>query len=96
MAQIVRVILELWLTFAVIIGIFALISRRVGPVTGDSPASQLAAEWARVHTLPALQRGEIYVGLLLAIAVFVHFLWSWQVLQREIAAHDRPSDGGIP
>jgi len=92
--RIVRVILELWLTFAAIIGIFALISQRVGPVAGSSMAAQLFAELARVHSLPANERTVIYLGLLLTVALFVHFLWSWQSMQRKTDRFGSPHEGG--
>ena len=94
--HVVRVIVELWVTFAVITALFSVIAHLVGPVAGLTPADQVAAQWARVHTLPAAQQGMVFVGALLALALFLHFLWSWQSLQRDAERAETDSDKEMP
>ncbi len=86
---IVLVIAELWLTFAVIIGVFALLQRLVGPVPRqESIAGELGTQLARVHKLAPGQRALIYGGFALAIGLFISLLWSLRAAQRPV------TDGG--
>ncbi len=81
--RVVRLLVELWLDFALIISAFVLVSAFVGPVSrGKSVADELAARLARVHVLSAGKQVLIVGLFVLAVLVFVHFIWSLRAIER--------------
>lgn len=76
--KILALIIEVWLTFAVIIGLFILLQRLLGQAPGD-----FFAQIEQMNRLPVRQRLLVYGGLIAAVALFVHLLWSLRNAQRE-------------
>ncbi len=76
------VIAELWIVFALIIAALWEASRLIGAVPRSSVAEEIGYLLTTVTTRPLAQQVLIFGGLLLAVAVLVHFLWSLHDLQR--------------
>ena len=92
-ARVLRVILELWIAFALILCIFAYISHFLGSASsGGSLAGELATRLAHWYALTQAQQFTLLAGALLAVGLFVHVLLSIQALQSrplpELPAHE--------
>ena len=93
--RVYRLLIELWTTFALIIAILAFITQSLGAEPTSSLAAELAARLAHWSRLTVGQQAFIIIGLLLAVLLFAHFVWSlgsvrkW-AMRRNIA----PADGG--
>lgn len=85
-ARIRRVLIEMWVTFALIIGILYIITLPLGNAPSGSIAVEISTRIAQWHAVPLLQKVVIIGGSILAIALFAHFILSLRSLQ-----HRRPS-----
>lgn len=88
--QIIGIVIEVWLTFAVIIGMFILLQRFLGPVPRTGVPRELFTQLDQLNRLPIGQRLLIYGGFIVAIALFVHLLWSFRAAQREAPRAEQP------
>jgi hypothetical protein len=91
--QIVGIVIEVWLTFALIIGVFALLQQFIGPVPQSGFPGEIVAQLAQLNRLPGWQRLLIYGGLVAAVILFAHFLWSFRAAQRESPPAGQPPNG---
>ena len=91
--RILGIIIEVWLTFAVVIGMFILLQRFLAPVPSTGFPGELFAQIEQVNRLPIRQRLLIYGGLIVAAALLVHLLWSLRNAQRETPHAGQPSHG---
>jgi len=91
--RIIGIVIEVWLTFAVIIGVFILLQQLIGPVPESGFPGEIAAQLARLQRLPLGQRLLIYGGVIAAVVLFAHVLWSFRAAQRE-APHDGEAPDG--
>jgi hypothetical protein len=94
-ARVVRVLLELWGVFALIIGIFAYISHLLGSTPSGSMAEELTARLAHWHTLARVPQVIILVGAICALGLFVHLLISLHTLQSRPHAIPSPQEGDV-
>jgi len=88
--QIIGIVIEVWLTFAVIIGIFALLQQFLGAVPRTGVSGELFTQLQQLNRLPLQQRLLIYGGFIVAIALFAHLLWSFRAAQREAPHAEQP------
>jgi len=91
--RVIGIVIEVWLTFALIIGVFSLLQYFIGPVPQSTVAGEMAALFARLGRLPVWQRLFIYGGLAAAVALFAHLLWMLRAAQRELPRAGTPPDG---
>ncbi|MHB9132195.1 MAG: hypothetical protein ACYDBB_14060 [Armatimonadota bacterium] len=69
-----RVLIELWVTFALIIGIFSLVNALIAPTGNQSIGGDFLARLARARSLSTGLQVLIYGGLVLALAMFVRLM----------------------
>lgn len=79
--NVVRVLVELWVAFALIIAIFDYISHVLGPAPSGSLADELLSRLAHWHVLLRTQQVTIVAGVLVALGLFVHVLTTIRALQ---------------
>jgi Na+/melibiose symporter-like transporter len=94
--RVIRLLVELWLTFALIIGVLAVVTGSLGPTPAGSIAAELAARLSHWRQLSSGQQAMILGGVVLALVLFAHFIWSYRALQQQDARHLPPSNGGTP
>ncbi|HEY3379030.1 MAG TPA: hypothetical protein VGL77_16225 [Armatimonadota bacterium] len=92
-AKIVRLLIELWGTFALLAVLFALLSAFLGAPPAGSLAEELAVRLAHWRDLSSTQQAILVGGLLLAIVLFVHLINSLRVLQGRSYQADSPDEG---
>lgn len=92
--RIVVLLVELWLTFAVIIATFAYISNLLGPVPAGSIADELVMRLSRWRELSTVQQATILGGGVLVLVLFIHVIWSLRALQQRAGRNVPPSHGG--
>lgn len=89
------VLVELWITFLLIIAILAYITATLGPVPSGSLAKELQNRLAHWNQLTGVQQGVILVGTLLALLLFAHVFWSIRAVQQHATRRAiPPADGG--
>jgi len=93
--QIAGIVSEVWITFALIIGVFVLLRQFIGLAPQSGFPGELIRQFALLNRLPVWQRLLIYGGLAAAVALFVHFLWLFRALQRGAPLAGEPPDGDI-
>jgi hypothetical protein len=89
--RVAAMLVELWLTFAAIVGLFAMASRTLGAVPRSTVPGEWGAGWAQVRALPPGQQVLLLVLLLAAVGLLGHLFWSMNHLTR--ADRDAVGDG---
>lgn len=84
-ARIRLALIELWGTFIVIIGLFAVIRSLLGDVGGDSVFDGLRTQLERLRALSAGMQATIILAMLIALGLFVHLIWMLQRLNNDYA-----------
>lgn len=92
--RIIRLLAEVWGTFALIFVIFALASQHLGAVPRSSIVKELSAQLEYVRALPLNHQIYLSVALALALALFGHIIWSLQREQRQTERPLLPSESG--
>ncbi|MHB0938333.1 MAG: hypothetical protein ACYDCO_11850 [Armatimonadota bacterium] len=90
--RIIGIVIELWLTFALIIGVFALMQQFIGPVPEIGFPGEFQVLIQRLSRLPSWQRLLIFGGFIAALVLFVHWLWSFNAVQRDAPRAGQPPD----
>lgn len=88
----VRIIVEVWATFALIIGVMALARQQLGDVPrGPSIGAEFALTLRMIGSLPVGMRWLLLGGLVLVLVLFAHLIWSLRQVARgesEGGTHD--------
>lgn len=92
--RVIGIIVELWLTFVLIVIVFMISQQFVGPVGRTSLAQELTELYAHARQLPLWQRLVVYGGPVAAVLLFIHLLFSLRAVQQEASRTDHSSDGG--
>jgi hypothetical protein len=71
-SHVARLIAELWLVFAIWIGVLWAVSRRLGTEAGIGGVSDLEAVGRRFGALPGGEKGLLVASVLLSLAIFLH------------------------
>ncbi len=86
-----RLLIELWLSFAAIIGLFWLGRWAIGYVPRRAhPADEFHAWWTRMQALPLWAQVLLALALLLALGLLGRVMWTLGNLRRQ---YDAPVDG---
>ncbi len=79
-----QLIIEVWLTFALIIGVMALARAQLGHIArAPNLGQEMLLVFRRWNSLPAGPRLLLLGGLVLALILFAHLIWSLRSLPRE-------------
>lgn len=94
-SRVTRLIIELWVTFVLIIIVLLVSTSALDTPQSGSLASELLTQLSRWRSMSLAQRGIAITGLLVAILLFVHIIWSIRSAQQHASrkAHP-PEDGG--
>jgi len=85
-AHIIRVIIELWATFGLILVAFITVRRLLGAVPRSSAGGEFVSQFDQLRTLPTGQQAIVAGLVLLALVLFVHLLWSLNTVPRTAEA----------
>lgn len=92
-SRIIRIIIEVWLSFALVVGAFALINLLLGPTARTGVANELLGRIARIRELAPRQQMLIVGMFAIALAIFIHLIWALQRAQsKSLVSHTFPEE----
>ncbi|OPZ81748.1 MAG: hypothetical protein BWY76_02931 [bacterium ADurb.Bin429] len=89
LARVRRLLIELWLSFAAIIGLFWFGRWAIGYVPRRAnPADEIQGWWTRLTALPLWAQIMLVLALLLALGLLARVMWTLSNLRRQYEAPD--------
>lgn len=85
--RVAALLIELWVSFGLIVTLFVLASTLIGPVARERAlTTELQGWWQRVQVLPSAQQWLLLAMLVAALAILGHFLWILSDTRRQYEA----------
>jgi hypothetical protein len=75
-------VIELWVAFALWIGVFRALSARIGAPGSEGAVGELGQLGHRLLDLPTFTRGWVLGGVGIAMGLLVHLLWTLSRVMR--------------
>lgn len=92
--RILLLLIELWLSFSLIIALFVYAGAIIGPITRQLRVSdEYQRWWGQIHALNGHQQGLLLVLLALALVILLHFIWTLGNTRRQYSGDDTSEDG---